>query len=137
MCICRVWASVAMCRAHSSASAWLSTRQPVCASLECGLTKEACVASVPPCATYRVRVCVCVCARAQVPASTSDQVQDTFNRIGIALALAFLLPQFLLGWDAQESVTVVAPMCAGWFLFDLTFLAGLLLLVQFPSDDAR
>jgi hypothetical protein len=64
---------------------------------------------------------------AQVTPSTREQVQGTLNSLGIALAAAFLLPRAFFGWDTSDSVAFVVPLTAGWFLFDLTYLAALML----------
>jgi hypothetical protein len=69
-------------------------------------------------------------APVQVGPSSREQVTSALNGMGLALACAFLLPRALGGWDTQDAVALAAPLSAGWFLFDLTYLAGLLLQLQ-------
>eukprot|EP00199_Chlamydomonas_sp_CCMP681_P007058 CAMPEP_0119109562 /NCGR_PEP_ID=MMETSP1180-20130426/20554_1 /TAXON_ID=3052 ORGANISM="Chlamydomonas cf sp, Strain CCMP681" /NCGR_SAMPLE_ID=MMETSP1180 /ASSEMBLY_ACC=CAM_ASM_000741 /LENGTH=268 /DNA_ID=CAMNT_0007095393 /DNA_START=170 /DNA_END=976 /DNA_ORIENTATION=+ len=59
--------------------------------------------------------------------SGRDAVRSTLNNCGITLALAYFLPQLLWGWEPQQSSQFVAPLCAGWLLFDASYAMGLLL----------
>ncbi|KAI8466548.1 MAG: hypothetical protein J3K34DRAFT_433500 [Monoraphidium minutum] len=59
-------------------------------------------------------------------AVTSEERSRTLNSLGVAVAAAFLLPRYLLGWDVDDTLQIVLPMLGGLFIFDLAYLAALL-----------
>jgi len=63
----------------------------------------------------------------EVPPATQEEVQSTLNKLGILIAAAFFLPQALLDWSVPECVQFVAPLSVGLFMFDMVYMAALLL----------
>lgn len=57
---------------------------------------------------------------------TPEERGRTLNALGVTVAAAFLLPRYLLGWDAGDALEIVLPLLGGLFLFDLAYLAALL-----------
>lgn len=61
-----------------------------------------------------------------------------YTQFGVAVAAAFLVPQFLWGWDSAEALKLlVAPMCGGMFLFDLSYIAALVVVVKDAGDGSH
>ncbi len=87
--------------------------------------------------TLHLGVCVACPARAcaQLPSSSREEVQSTANKLGVTLALAFLLPQLLWGWDSLETAVLVGPLCAGWIVFDLSYMGAMMLIISGGEDD--
>lgn len=71
------------------------------------------------------------------PGSTSSEERSkTLNSLGVAVAAAFLLPRYLLGWDTDDTLQIVLPMLCGLFLFDMAYLVALLYKLSDVGGDA-
>ncbi|KAF6262904.1 hypothetical protein COO60DRAFT_1493333, partial [Scenedesmus sp. NREL 46B-D3] len=46
----------------------------------------------------------------EYPAATSEERQDTLNKLGLSIASAFLVPKLLFGWQNDECWQIVLPM---------------------------
>ncbi|KXZ54506.1 hypothetical protein GPECTOR_4g571 [Gonium pectorale] len=62
----------------------------------------------------------------QVEASPEDSA-TTLSRLGVAVAVCSIVPQLLWGWDTSTSLQFVLPLAAGWLLFDVMYMAALLI----------
>lgn len=51
---------------------------------------------------------------------------STLNTLGLTLAAAFFAPKLLWGWETEQCLQVVVPLCAGWFFFDVVYMGTLL-----------
>lgn len=70
------------------------------------------------------------------PASAEEQ-RDTLNRLGVALAVAFLVPKFAFGWQNEECWQIVVPMLGGLFFFDVAYMFALLIKLNMGDDDKK
>lgn len=59
-----------------------------------------------------------------VQSCPASEMQATMNRIGLSLAVVYLIPQALWHWDASTSTSFAVPMMLGWAVCDLTLLAA-------------
>ncbi|GIL83151.1 hypothetical protein Vretifemale_11961 [Volvox reticuliferus] len=59
-----------------------------------------------------------------------EESQAALTRLGLAVAVCSFVPQLLLGWDSASTVQFVLPLAAGWLLFDITYMAALLVKLQ-------
>lgn len=67
----------------------------------------------------------------------AGEKQAAVNRIGIATAVAFLVPQLLFHWDSTDTLQFVLPMSLGWFVSDPLFVAAIYLWVQRTEDEQQ
>ncbi|KAG2483562.1 hypothetical protein HYH03_017569 [Edaphochlamys debaryana] len=58
--------------------------------------------------------------------TSREESTTTLSRMGVALAVAALLPQALWGWDSANTAQFVVPLAAGWAFFDVAYLVALL-----------
>ncbi len=81
--------------------------------------------SVPCCTCLAYNIIFCLTLQFTQP--TQKQLQGTLNSVGLSLALAFMLPQLLLGWSQHDAALFAVPISMGWVMFDVSIAAGLLL----------
>ncbi|EFJ52224.1 hypothetical protein VOLCADRAFT_120398 [Volvox carteri f. nagariensis] len=62
--------------------------------------------------------------------ASREESQATLTRLGVAVSVCSFLPQLLLGWDSSTAVQFVLPLTVGWLLFDVTYMAALLAMLQ-------
>jgi hypothetical protein len=65
-----------------------------------------------------------------VPPPTQDEVLATLNKLAVAAAAAFFVPQLLLGWGPSECGQLAGPLALGWALFDVAYMAAFLIKVR-------
>jgi hypothetical protein len=71
----------------------------------------------------------------EIPPASAEEQRDTLNRLGVALAVAFLVPKFVFGFGNEECWQIVVPMLGGLFYFDVAYMFGLLIKLSM-SDGA-
>jgi hypothetical protein len=71
----------------------------------------------------------------EIPPATADEQRDTLNKLGVALAVAFLVPKFVFGWQNDECWQIVVPMLGGLFFFDVAYMLGLLIKLGVGGSD--
>jgi hypothetical protein len=72
----------------------------------------------------------------EIPPASTEEQRDTLNRLGVALAAAFLLPKFAFGWQNDECWQLVVPMLGGLFFFDVAYMFGLLIKLGMSSGSS-
>ncbi|KAL6750123.1 hypothetical protein V8C86DRAFT_2821106 [Haematococcus lacustris] len=69
----------------------------------------------------------------KLPSGSSASVQSTLNKLGVTVAVLFIVPQLCFGWSSEQCGRFVGPLVTGWLLFDVCYLTGLLLALRGTS----
>lgn len=71
-----------------------------------------------------------------LPESNSQAAYvSTLNTLGVVLAAAFFAPRLLWGWETEQCLQLVLPLCSGWFLFDVVYMGTLLYKLRQPDQS--
>lgn len=73
----------------------------------------------------------------EIPPATAEEQRNTLNRLGIALAAAFLVPKFAFGWQNEECWQIAVPMLGGLFYFDVAYMLALLIKLSMDGDSDK
>jgi hypothetical protein len=82
-----------------------------------------------------VRLLISEGATYEIPPATTEEQRETLNKLGVALAVAFLVPKFVFGWQNDECWQIVVPMLGGLFFFDVAYMLALLVKLGMGGSD--
>ncbi|PNW83187.1 hypothetical protein CHLRE_06g310350v5 [Chlamydomonas reinhardtii] len=68
-------------------------------------------------------------------AHSAEESAATLSRLGVAVAVASFAPQLLWGWNTEQTLQLVLPLACGWVLFDVAYMAALL--IKLGSSDRQ